>query len=319
MIRIALAGAGAIGLRHLDAFAAMPKRDAAVVCLIEPESERARQAALRFGIADVAANLDAALKRRDIDAVVLCTPTPLHASQAAACLRAGKHVLIEIPMADSVDDADMLVRLQRETGLVAMACHTRRFNHGHQWLHRRLRAGRSKLQHLVAHTWFLRRANLNALGQPRSWTDHLLWHHACHTVDLFQHQTGQPALRAQAMQGPPHPKLGIAMDMSVQLASPRGVLCTLALSFNNDGPFGSAFRYLCDDGTWVARDDALVDGHDNAVDLGELADAGSGIALQDAEFIAAIREKREASASVAQVMPAYLTLERLRESLARTL
>jgi 2-hydroxy-4-carboxymuconate semialdehyde hemiacetal dehydrogenase len=315
MIRIALAGVGAIGLRHLDAFASM--RDADVVCLIEPESDRARQAALRFGIADIAADLDAVLQRRDIDAVVLCTPTPLHASQAAAVLRAGKHVLIEIPMADNIADADMLVRLQRETGLVAMACHTRRFNHGHQWLHQRLRSGRLKLQHLVAHTWFLRRSNLNALGQSRSWADHLLWHHACHTVDLFHHQTGQPPLRVHAMQGPIHPKLGIAMDMSVQLASPRGVLCTLALSFNNDGPFGSAFRYLCDHGTWVAREDALADGHDNAVDLADMREAGTGIALQDAEFIAAIREKREASASVAQVMPAYLTLERLRESLAR--
>jgi 2-hydroxy-4-carboxymuconate semialdehyde hemiacetal dehydrogenase len=249
--------------------------------------------------------------------VVLCTPTPLHASQAAACLRAGKHVLIEIPMADNIADADMLVRLQRETGLVAMVCHTRRFNHGHHWLHQRLRGGKLKLQHLVAQTWFLRRANLNALGQPRSWVDHLLWHHACHTVDLFHHQTGQPPLRVHVMQGPLHPKLGIAMDMSVQLSSPRGALCTLALSFNNDGPFGSSFRYLCDDGTWVAREDALADGHDNAVDLSDMQEAGSGIALQDAEFIAAIREKREASASVAQVMPAYLTLERLRESLAR--
>lgn len=315
MIRIALAGIGAIGLRHLEACAQI--RDAAVVCLIEPEAERARQAALRFGIADVAASLDAVLQRRDIDAVILCTPTPLHAAQAAACLRAGKHVLIEIPMADNAGDADMLVRLQRETGLVAMACHTRRFNHGHQWLQQRLRNGRLKLQHLVAHTWFLRRANLNALGQPRSWTDHLLWHHACHTVDLFQHQTGQPAHRVHAMQGPLHPKLGIAMDMSVQLASPRGVLCTLALSFNNDGPFGSSFRYLCDDGTYVAREDGLVDGHDNEIDLAGMQEAGNGIVLQDREFIAAIREQREPAASVAQVMPAYLTLERLRESLAR--
>ena len=316
MIRLAIAGIGAIGLRHLAAFAAM--RDAEVVCLIDTESERARQAALRFGIVDVCAELDRALKRRDIDAVVLCTPTPLHAAQAAACMRAGKHVLIEIPMADNIADADMLVRLQRETGLVAMVCHTRRFNHGHQWLHQRLRGGKVKLQHLVAQTWFLRRSNLNALGQQRNWADHLLWHHACHTVDLFHHQTGQPPLRVHAMQGPPHPKLGIAMDMSVQLASPRGVLCTLALSFNNDGPFGSSFRYLCDDGTWVAREDALVDGHDNAVDLSGMEESGNGIALQDREFIAAIRERREAVTSVAQVMPAYLTLERLRESLART-
>jgi 2-hydroxy-4-carboxymuconate semialdehyde hemiacetal dehydrogenase len=315
MIRVALAGVGAIGLRHLEAFATM--RDAAVTCLIEPESQRARQAALRFGVNAVEAELDAALNRQDIDAVILCTPTPLHAAQAAACMWAGKHVLIEIPMADNAEEAEMLVRLQRETGLVAMACHTRRFNHGHQWLHHRLRNNRLKLQHLVAQTWFLRRANLNALGEPRAWTDHLLWHHACHTVDLFQHQTGQPALRAAAMQGPPHPKLGIAMDMSVQLASPRGALCSLALSFNNDGPFGSSFRYICDGGTYIARDDALADGHDNAVDLAGIAEAGNGIALQDREFIAAIQEGREPLASVAQVMPAYLTLERLRESLAR--
>jgi 2-hydroxy-4-carboxymuconate semialdehyde hemiacetal dehydrogenase len=315
MIRLCLAGAGAFGIKHLEALAQIP--GAQVTCLAEPDGERARQAAMRFGIPAMEASLEAALARPDIDAVILCTPTPLHARQAMACLRAGKHVQVEIPMADNIADAEALVRLQRETRLVAMAGHTRRFNPPHQWLHRKLRSGQLKLQHLVAHTWFFRRTNLNALGQPRSWTDHLLWHHACHTVDLFQHQTGQPALRVHAMQGLPHPRLGIAMDMSLQLASPRGALCTLALSFNNDGPLGTTFRYICDNATYVVRYDELMDGHDNAVDLSEFDDSSNGVELQDREFLAAISGGREPSTSVAQVMPAYLTLERLRESLER--
>ncbi len=313
-IKVALAGAGAFGVKHLEAIAKIDGVEA--VSVIGRELEKTREVASRFGIAHVATDLAESLARPEVSAVILCTPTQLHAAQAIACMKAGKHVQVEIPMADNRADAEELVRLQRQTGLVAMAGHTRRFNPSHQWLHRKIQAGELKIQQMDVQTYFFRRSNINALGQARSWTDHLLWHHACHTVDLFQYQTGETASRAHALQGPIHPQLGIAMDMSVQLKVPSGAICTLSLSFNNDGPLGTFFRYICDQGTYIARYDELFDGKDRPIDVSRVDVSMNGIELQDREFFAAIREGREAKASVAQVLPAYQTLDRLERTLA---
>ncbi len=313
-IKVALAGAGAFGVKHLEAIAKIDGVEA--VSVIGRELEKTREVASRFGIAHVATDLAESLARPEVDAVILCTPTQLHAAQAIACMKAGKHVQVEIPMADNRADAEELVRLQRQTGLVAMAGHTRRFNPSHQWLHKKIQAGELKIQQMDVQTYFFRRSNINALGQARSWTDHLLWHHACHTVDLFQYQTGETASRAHALQGPIHPQLGIAMDMSVQLKVPSGAICTLSLSFNNDGPLGTFFRYICDQGTYIARYDDLFDGKDQPIDVSRVDVSMNGIELQDREFFAAIREGREPNASVAQVLPAYQTLDRLERTLA---
>jgi len=239
----------------------------------------------------------------------------MHAAQGAQCMRAGKHVMIEIPMADTLADSEMLVKLQQETGVVAMAGHTRRFNPSHQWVHRKILAGELKILQMDVQTYFFRRTNMNALGKARSWTDHLLWHHACHTVDLFQYQTGEVASRVQALQGPIHPTLGIAMDMSIGLQTPSGALCTLSLSFNNDGPLGTFFRYICDNGTYLCRYDDLFDGKNNQIDVSKVDVSMNGIELQDREFFAAIRDKREPNASVAQCVTAMRTLDRLEKCL----
>ncbi len=312
-MRVCLAGAGAFGIKHLEA---IEKIDGVqVVSLVGRVFEKTQQVAERFKIGHVTTDLTESLARPDIDAVILCTPTQMHASQAIASLRAGKHVQVEIPMADSLADAQALVRAQRETGLVAMAGHTRRFNPSHQWIRKRILAGELKVQQMDVQTFFFRRTNMNALGQPRSWTDHLLWHHAAHTVDLFQYQTGETAAKVHAMQGPIHPDLNIAMDMSMQMKTPSGALCTLSLSFNNDGPLGTFFRYICDNGTYIARYDDLVDGKENKIDVSQVDVSMNGIELQDREFFTAIREGREPNASVASVLPAYETLDRLEKTL----
>jgi 2-hydroxy-4-carboxymuconate semialdehyde hemiacetal dehydrogenase len=240
----------------------------------------------------------------------------MHARQAIQCMRAGKHVQVEIPMAETLADSREIAKVQKDTGLIAMAGHTRRFNPSHQWVRKKILAAELKLQHLVVQTFFFRRTNMNAAGKPRSWTDHLLWHHACHTVDLFSYQAREPIAKARAVQGPKHPKLGIAMDMSIQMATPSGVVCSLALSFNNDGPLGTFFRYICDNGTYIARYDDLFDGKDNKIDVSKVDVSMNGIELQDREFFAAIREKREPNASVAQCLPAMEALDRLEKSLS---
>ena len=309
-MRICVAGAyGAFGIKHLDALAAID--GVSVTSVMGPTRAKIDALAKARGIGHAATTLEECLARDDVDAVILSTPTQLHAEQTIACMKAGKPVLVEIPMADSLADSEEIVRVQRETGVLAMAGQVRRFNPSHQWIHNRIQAGELKLLQLDVQTYFFRRTNMNALGKPRSWTDHLLWHHACHTVDLFQYQSGETASHVTALQGPIHPELNIAMDMSIGMKVPSGALCTLSLSFNNDGPLGTFFRYICDNGTYIARYDDLVDGKENPIDLSDVAVSMNGIELQDREFIAAIREGREPNASVAQCLPAMQTLDRL--------
>ena len=308
-LRIALAGAGAFGVKHLDGLKLIP--GVTVTSLVGRELEPTQAVAEKYGVGHVTTDLAETLARDDVDAVILATPTQMHAAQAIACLKAGKHVQVEIPLADSLADAQAVVAAQEASGLVAMVGHTRRFNPSHQYVHNKIRAGELAIQQMDVQTYFFRRTNINALGQPRSWTDHLLWHHAAHTVDLFAYQAGEPIVAAHAMQGPIHPTLGIAMDMSIQLRTAGGALCTLSLSFNNDGPLGTFFRYICDNGTYIARYDDLVTGKEVPVDVSQVDVSMNGIELQDREFVAAIREGREPNSSVAQVLPCYQVLHDL--------
>ena len=308
-IKVALAGAGAFGIKHLDACRLIDGVE--VISLVSRELDKTRDTAAKFGITHVTTNLADSLALQEVDAVILCTPTQMHAGQALACLNAGKHVQVEIPLADSLADAEAVVALQAKTGLVAMCGHTRRFNPSHQWLHRRIAAREFNIQQMDVQTYFFRRTNMNALGQARSWTDHLLWHHAAHSVDLFAYQCGGKIVQAHAVQGPIHPTLGIAMDMSIQLKSSSGAICTLSLSFNNDGPLGTFFRYIGDTGTYVARYDDLFTAKDEKIDVSGVDVSMNGIELQDREFFAAIRERREPNSSVASVLPCYRTLHQL--------
>lgn len=313
-IKAALAGAGAFGIKHLDAIKLIDGVE--VVSLVSRELDKTKAVADKYGIKHVTTDLADSLALKDVDAVILCTPTQMHASQAIACLKAGKHVQVEIPLADTLADAEAVVALQKQTGLVAMCGHTRRFNPSHQYVHRRITAGEFRILQMDVQTYFFRRTNMNALGQPRSWTDHLLWHHAAHTVDLFAWQCGSEIVQANAIQGPIHPTLGIAMDMSIQLKAANGAICTLSLSFNNDGPLGTFFRYIGDSATYIARYDDLFDGKDEKIDVSKVAVSMNGIELQDREFFAAIRENREPNASVAQVLPCYRVLDALEARLA---
>jgi 2-hydroxy-4-carboxymuconate semialdehyde hemiacetal dehydrogenase len=313
-IKVALAGAGAFGIKHLDGIKLIDGVE--VVSLIGRELPKTQEVADKYGIAHVTTNLHESLALKDVDAVILCTPTQMHASQSIACLKAGKHVQVEIPLCDVYKDGAEVVGLQKQTGLVAMCGHTRRFNPSHQFVYQQIQAGQFNIHQMDVQTYFFRRTNMNALGQARSWTDHLLWHHAAHTVDLFAYQAGSPVVKANAVQGPVHPTLGIAMDMSIQLQAANGAICTLSLSFNNDGPLGTYFRYIGDTATYIARYDDLFNGKEEKIDVSKVAVSMNGIELQDREFFAAIREGREPNGSVAQVLPCYQVLHDLEQQLA---
>ncbi|MEK8052291.1 Gfo/Idh/MocA family oxidoreductase [Ideonella sp. DXS22W] len=312
-IKVALAGAGAFGIKHLDGIKNIAGVE--VVSLVSRDLDKTREVAAKYGIGHVSTDLADSLALPEVDAVILCTPTQMHAQQAIACMKAGKHVQVEIPLCDMLAEGEEVLQVQRETGKVAMCGHTRRFNPSHQWVNHKIKAGEFNIQQMDVQTYFFRRTNMNALGQPRSWTDHLLWHHAAHTVDLFAYQAGSPIVKANAIQGPIHPTLGIAMDMSIQLKAANGAICTLSLSFNNDGPLGTFFRYIGDTGTYIARYDDLFNGKEEKIDVSKVAVSMNGIELQDREFFSAIAEGREPNGSVAQVLPCYQVLHQLEQQL----
>jgi len=312
-INVALAGAGAFGIKHLDALKVIDGVN--VISLVSSDLAATQEVARRYGIPHATTELHETLKMKEVDAVILCTPTPIHATQALACLGAGKHVQVEIPLCDNLPDGQAVVAAAKAAGKVAMCGHTRRFNPSHQWVRTCILQGEFNIQQMNVQTFFFRRTNMNALGQPRSWTDHLLWHHAAHTVDLFAYQARSPIVKASAIQGPIHPTLGIAMDMGIQLKTESGALCTLSLSFNNEGPLGTYFRYIGDTGTYIARYDDLFNGKDEKIDVSRVAVSMNGIELQDREFLAAIAERREPNASVAQVLPCYEVLQKLEQQL----
>lgn len=308
-MNVAIAGPGAFGIKHLDGIAKIDGIN--VISLIGRNLEKAQTVADKYNVPHVCTDLADALELPDLDAVILCTPTQMHAAQAIQCMNAGVNVQVEIPLADSWQEAEEVQRVQKETGLICMVGHTRRFNPSHQWVHNKIQAGEINIQQMDVQTYFFRRSNMNALGEPRSWTDHLLWHHAAHTVDLFRYQTGEEVIEANAVQGPIHSELGIAMDMSIQLKSSSGALCTLSLSFNNDGPLGTFFRYICDNGTYIARYDDLFTGKEEAIDVSQVDVSMNGIELQDREFFAAIKEDREPNSSVGKVLNCYKVLHDL--------
>ena len=314
-MKIGLAGQGAFGVKHLEAIQNIPGIE--VVTLTGGNQAATEEVAKRFKIPHFTGDLAESLKQPGLEAMILATPTQMHATQGVQCMRAGKHVQIEIPISDSLADADILLKAQKESGVICMGGHTRRFNPSHQYVHKKIVAGELKVLQMDVQTYFFRRTNMNAAGKPRSWTDHLLWHHACHTVDLFMYQTGEQVSVARAVEGPHHPDLKIAMDMSIQMKVPKsGAICTLSLSFNNDGPLGTFFRYICDNGTYIARYDDLFDGKENKIDVSKVDVSMNGIELQDREFFAAIKEGREPNASIQQVHPAMQVLDKLEKSLA---
>ena len=310
-MKVVLAGAGAFGKKHLDGIANIGGVEC--ISVVGRRLQPTQAVAEQYGVAHATTDLAEALALPGVDAVILCTPTQMHADQAIQCMDAGKHVQVEIPLADSLADAEAVLEKQRRSGLVAMCGHTRRFNPSHQWVHNRIAAGELDIQQMDVQTYFFRRKNINAAGEPRSWTDHLLWHHAAHTVDLFQYQAGERIVQVNGVEGPHHPELGIAMDMSIQMKTESGKLCTLSLSFNNDGPLGTFFRYICDNGTYIARYDDLVDGYENTIDVSKVDVSMNGIELQDREFFAAISEGREPNSSVAQVLDCYRVLHEVEQ------
>lgn len=314
-MKIIVAGEGAFGKKHLAALQNI--KGVTVASLAGGVEAQTKKLAGEYNIPHWSLNLEESLAQEGVEAAILVTPTPLHARQACQVLEAGKHVFVEIPMADNIADARALVDKANATGLKAMVGHVRRFNPPHQWIHRRVQAGALAIQQMDIQTFFFRRSNLNALGEPRSWTDHLLWHHAAHSIDLFMYQTGEAIKDVYAVAGPVHQELGIYMDMGIIMKTPSGKICNLSLSFNNDGPLGTHFRYICDNGTYTAYYDDMKTGEGAAVDVSKVDVSMDGIELMEREFFAAIEQDREPNGSVQQILATMEVMEKIEQMVGK--
>lgn len=307
-MKICLAGEGAMGETHMKVLSALP--DVEVVTLAGGLAEDTAALARKWRIPHFSTDLEACLRQPGVEAVLLATPSPLHVAHVEMALRLGKHVLVEIPMALSFADSEHLARLEEQTGLVCMVCHTRRFNPPHAELRRRIAAGEFHLHHLIAEHYFFRRTDLNMFGKPRTWRDNLLWHHACHSVDLFAWALGDWDLDVWGQRGPDHPTLGIPMDLTIGLRSrKRGALATIALSFNRKGPVASHYRYIGEEETYEVFREGMKDSEGREVAL-----SGNGFDNQDKEFFAAIRERRRPEASFGSCARSMQLLHRIERS-----
>jgi 2-hydroxy-4-carboxymuconate semialdehyde hemiacetal dehydrogenase len=269
--------------------------------------------AARWKIPFGTTNLEAAIDRSGVDAVILTTPSDQHHDQTLLALSKGKHVQVEIPMALNLADSQRMLDAANKAGKILMVTHTRRFSNPHREIRRRIQEGAFHLYHMVVETYFFRRTNLNMHGQPRSWVDNLLWHHGCHSVDLAQWIVNDATWDVWGQKGPDHPVLGIPMDITVGMKLKQGPLFTMAMSFNNKGPFGGFYRYIGEEETYKVYRDSMTDSDGKDVPLGDVA----AFDRQDVEFVSAIREGREPESSARTVVPTMALLDKIDRAMHR--
>jgi 2-hydroxy-4-carboxymuconate semialdehyde hemiacetal dehydrogenase len=304
-MKICLAGTGAMGVIHAKALKNIQGVEVVSINSRAPESGKAFAA--EWNIPHCSTNLEECIDRPGVDAVILTTPSSMHPEQTILALNKGKHVQVEIPMSLNLPDAKRMLDVAKKSGKVCMVTHTRRFAAPHREIRRRIQNGSFRLHHMIVETYFLRRTNLNMHGQARSWVDNLLWHHGCHSVDLAYWVLNDPDLEVWGQKGPDHPELGIPMDMTIGMRSKKGPLISMALSFNNKGPFGGFYRYIGEEETYKVYRDSMTDSEGKEVPL----DGVSAFDRQDVEFVGAIREGREPESNAASCVPTMALLDRI--------
>jgi 2-hydroxy-4-carboxymuconate semialdehyde hemiacetal dehydrogenase len=281
--------------------------------LPEQTEEFARQHGFQHWTTDLAE----ALARTGLEVVVICSPSAVHAEQTEQALLAGKHVLVEIPLAMSFPDAARLTSLAEDRGLTLMVAHTHRYGPAILEVKRRITAGELTVRHIVSRYVFLRRENVDWSGRRRSWTDNLIWHHGCHATDmclwlLGEMKPGQVAVTAQVAQ--PDATMGIPMDLSILLRTRGDVLASVNMSYNSHL---SLYDYLIigEETTLLVSEGKLIGREGVILDPAQLPKDDSPQVLQDREFLAAIRERRQPAISGASVLPAMWALEQVEGNL----
>lgn len=275
--------------------------------------EQAEAFAREHGFVRAVPDLDTALAAPEVEAVLITSPSELHAAQSEQALRAGKHVLCEIPLAMSLPEVDRLSELAEGAQRRLMVCHTQRFLPAFAKARAEIASGRLFPHHIIYRYGFFRRENVNWLGRRRSWTDNLLWHHGCHVVDTSLWLLGESEVEVSAHLAKPAKTLDIPMDLSLVLRTSKDQLVTIGMTYNTKLRLGDCL-IIGEEDTLLIDEERLVGSQGVIHEPGPEGDMFTvAIADQDREFTAAIEQGREPALSPRVVRPTMAVLQRAQD------
>src|SRR4051794_15452481 len=307
--KVCMVGYGMMGVWHSEA---LRRTDAVLHTVVGRRAEGAREFAERYGYRKWTLSLDEALADPEVDVVILATPSERHEEQAIRCLQAGKHTLIEIPIAMSLEGARRVVAAGERSGKVYGLSHPMRFRREREALRARLRAGEETIRHIAGRFFIKRLVNIGATGYQRSWTDNILWHHFCHFVDLGLYLfDGAPIRRVQSHMGRLHERTGIPMECTV-LVETEGDQTLLV-----HGSYHAAYRFydkliVTDKDTYFY--DILAGTLRTSSGTAAMEDEQTNAARIITDFVAAVREGRPPLASGPSVLPAMRVLQAVQDA-----
>jgi 2-hydroxy-4-carboxymuconate semialdehyde hemiacetal dehydrogenase len=307
-MNVCMVGYGMMGVWHSEA---LQGTDATLHTVVGRRPEGAREFAERFGYGRWTLSLDEALADPEVDVVILATPSDQHEEQAVRCLEAGKHTLVEIPIAMSLAGAGRVVAAGERSGKVYGLSHPMRFRREREALIARTKTGEEKIRHIAGRFFIKRLVNIGATGYQRSWTDNILWHHFCHFVDLGMYLfDGAPIRRVQSHLGELHPTTGIPMECTVLVETESSQ--TLLVH----GSYHAAYR-LYDKLIVTDRDtyfyDILAGTLRTAEGTTEIEAEQANAARIVVDFLEAVRENRPPLASGPSVLPAMRVLQQVQD------
>ena len=320
-MNVALLGYGAIAREHALAIRrigqASSRWDISLSGVMGRLEEPAQAFADEFGIAVVTTDLDDLLDDPQVEAIIVCSPTDVHAEQSERALRAGKHVLCEIPLATSLVETDRLIDLAERSGLQLMVCHTQRYASPLMEA-RRMIAGRKVQPRAMVSRYLLdKRDNVSWTGRRRSWTDNLLWHHGCHAVDAALWLLGEEAANVTARATPPDARLQIPMDLSILLQTTSDQVVTVVMSYRAMPPLQD-YVVIADETTLVYADNELRDDSRVLVPAGEQEHYDTeALDRQNMDFFTAILTGGEPVSSARAIRPAMVALQAAQDELDR--
>ncbi|MBT4496884.1 MAG: Gfo/Idh/MocA family oxidoreductase [Gemmatimonadetes bacterium] len=254
----------------------------------EPTAAFAREWDFSVGTTDYGA----ALADPEVDAVVLTAPSELHYEMTAAALRAGKHVLVEIPLAMSAQGGRELATLALEVDRRVMVAHTRRFQEGGRFVRDFLTSGKAgKVHQHHSYSFWLRHENVGWTGYQRSWVDDVLFHHGCHAVDFSLFCLDEEVRRVRGELAPLDGKTGTSLDFSMLLRYESEAIATISLSYNAT-PGASGQLFICEGGTLEVGGAQVRFGGEGVFE-GAGGGLKEGVLEQNREFVAAVRQGRK--------------------------
>ena len=228
-MNLCVIGYGMMGVWHSEALAeeehfVVGRRPEATAEFAERYGYRRWSVDLEDALADPA--VDPA-----VDAVIVASPSELHADMALRCLAHGKPTLVEIPIAMSYAASERVVAEAEGRELTLGVVHPMRFRKERAPLRGQLARGEEHIRHIHGRFFIHRLKNVGATGYHRSWIDNLLWHHTTHLLDLglwMLAVDGAPIRSLSQFMPAPDPHTGIPMEvvLLVETEADQSLLCS---------------------------------------------------------------------------------------------